>query len=243
MVRDLTTTVSLIVHTTKKHRIQALVSIALVLICYTAAVITSYFLYFQKNPKIDQTNFNPALMDASVRPDGDKLTGITIPSATDVDAMIECALQLYNLANYNLQHDSKVAYAVTTNTEVLKVATGGIRYLVKNNNELFKADYFYVPDSGIASSFAKNASPEYTNYGYRYYYNDSTKKGREQKAKDLSYAIQSNGTILFGVNWNDLYYDNNSWSFTKLGHINLTKSELRELLAEEDTVTITIGLK
>ena len=28
-----------------------------------------------------------------------------------------------------------------------------------------------------------------------------------------------------------------------LGHINLSKSELRELLAEEDTVTITIGLK
>lgn len=33
------------------------------------------------------------------------------------------------------------------------------------------------------------------------------------------------------------------WSFTKLGHINLIKAELRELLAKEYTVTITIGLK
>ena len=210
MVRDLMTTVSLVVHTSKKHRIQALISIALVLICYTAAVITSYFLYLQKNPRIDQTDFNPALMDASVRPEGDKLASITIPDATDTDAIIECALQLYRIANYNLQHDSKVAYVVNTNTEVLKVATGGIRYMVKNNNELFKADYFYVPtDAGIAGSFAKAASPEYTNYGYRYYYNNETKTGREQKAKDLSYAIQSNGAILFGVNWNDLYFDNN----------------------------------
>ncbi len=209
MVRNLATTLSVIIHTNRKHRIQAYISIALVLMCYVAGLVASHYLYFQKNPRIDQTDFNPALMDSSVRPDGDKLTNIVIPSATDSDAMVECALQLYNLANYNLQHDSKVAYAVNTNTEVLKVATGGIRYMVKNNNELFKADYFYVPDSGIASSFAKNASPEYTNYGYRYYYNDSQKVGREQKAKDLSYAIQSNGTILFGVNWNDLYYDNN----------------------------------
>ena len=52
-------------------------------------------------------------------------------------------------------------------------------------------------------------------------------------------------TVITSSNSNQicLYYDNNSWSFTKLGHINLSKSELRELLAEEDTVTITIGLK
>ena len=52
------------------------------------------------------------------------------------------------------------------------------------------------------------------------------------KPSQLNDATQS-----FEVN------DNNSWSFTKLGHINLSKTELRELLAEEDTVTITIGLK
>ena len=40
-----------------------------------------------------------------------------------------------------------------------------------------------------------------------------------------------------------LYYNNNSWSFTKLGHINLSKSELVELLGESDNVTITLTLK
>ena len=49
--------------------------------------------------------------------------------------------------------------------------------------------------------------------------------------------------VLYNSNQICLYYDNNSWSFTKLGHINLIKSELRELLAEEDAVTITLGLK
>ena len=40
-----------------------------------------------------------------------------------------------------------------------------------------------------------------------------------------------------------LYYDKNSYSFTKLGHINLSKSEVRELLADKDNVTITLTLK
>jgi len=68
----------------------------------------------------------------------------------------------------------------------------------------------------------------------------------------LGFTLVSNDTemnvgpgdiVLYNSNQICLYYDNNSWSFTKLGHINLSKSELRELLAEEDTVTITIGLK
>ena len=48
--------------------------------------------------------------------------------------------------------------------------------------------------------------------------------------------------VLYNSNQICLYY-NNSCSFTKFGHINLSKTELRELFAEEDTVTITIGLK
>ena len=68
----------------------------------------------------------------------------------------------------------------------------------------------------------------------------------------LGFTLVSNDTemnvgpgdiVLYNSNQICLYYDNNNWSFTKLGHINLSKTELRELLAEEDTVTITIGLK
>ena len=40
-----------------------------------------------------------------------------------------------------------------------------------------------------------------------------------------------------------IYYDKNSWNFTKLGHIdNITQKELKEILGEGD-VTATISLK
>lgn len=62
-------------------------------------------------------------------------------------------------------------------------------------------------------------------------------------SNDTNMNVGPGDIVLYNSNQICLYYDNNSWSFTKLGHINLSKSELRELLAEEDTVTITIGLK
>lgn len=39
-----------------------------------------------------------------------------------------------------------------------------------------------------------------------------------------------------------IFYDSNTWSYTKLGHINLSKSELTNLLGDE-YVVITIKLK
>ena len=62
-------------------------------------------------------------------------------------------------------------------------------------------------------------------------------------SNDTNMNVSPGDIVLYNSNQICLYYDNNSWSFTKLGHINLSKTELRELLAEEDTVIITIGLK
>ena len=62
-------------------------------------------------------------------------------------------------------------------------------------------------------------------------------------SNDTQMSVGPRDIVLYNSNQIWLYYDNNSWSFTKLGHINLSKSELRELLAEEDAVTITLGLK
>lgn len=76
--------------------------------------------------------------------------------------------------------------------------------------------------------------------------------GDFEQTGSLGFALVSNDTnmsvgpgdiVLYNSNQICLYYDNNNSSFTKLGHINLSKTELRELLSEEDTVTITIGLK
>lgn len=196
-----------IIHTSKKHKNQAITIIVIVLVvCITGGILGVYFLGDHNNKTIDieDTTFDATLMDASVRPTGTKLTDIVIPDADDEDAMEECALKLYKAANYNIQHDDKVAYAVNTNTEVLKVATGGIIYTVKNGDEFFKAEYFYVPKDA-AGALAKNASPEFTNYGDRLYYNLATKKGHEQKSVELDYTKQSNGQLLFGVNWNNLF--------------------------------------
>lgn len=49
--------------------------------------------------------------------------------------------------------------------------------------------------------------------------------------------------VLYQSNQICLYYDNNSYSFTRLGHINLSKAELVELFGEKDSVTITLSLK
>ena len=45
--------------------------------------------------------------------------------------------------------------------------------------------------------------------------------------------------VLYSSNQIVLFYDSNTWSYTKLGHINLSKSELTDLLGDEDVV-ITI---
>ena len=49
--------------------------------------------------------------------------------------------------------------------------------------------------------------------------------------------------VLYNSNQICLYYSTNSLTVTKLGHINLGRSEIVELLGEEDAVTITLGLK
>ena len=48
--------------------------------------------------------------------------------------------------------------------------------------------------------------------------------------------------VLYSSNQIVIFYDSNTWSYTKLGHINLSKSELTDLLGDEDVV-ITICAK
>ena len=49
--------------------------------------------------------------------------------------------------------------------------------------------------------------------------------------------------ILYQGNQFSIYYDKNSWNFTKLGHIsNMTQEELKAILGEGD-VTVTLSLK
>ncbi len=73
-----------------------------------------------------------------------------------------------------------------------------------------------------------------------------------EKVGDLGFSLPRNDTqitttsgdlILYQGNKFVLYYDENSWNFTKLGHVdNMTQERLKELLGDGD-VTITLSLK
>lgn len=48
--------------------------------------------------------------------------------------------------------------------------------------------------------------------------------------------------VLYNSNQISIFYNNSSWSYTKLGHINLSKNELKNLL-DTDAVVVTFTLK
>ena len=47
---------------------------------------------------------------------------------------------------------------------------------------------------------------------------------------------------LYNSNQISIFYNNSSWSYTKLGHINMSKNELKDLL-DTDAVVVTLTLK
>lgn len=81
---------------------------------------------------------------------------------------------------------------------------------------------------------------------------DAHDYGNFEKVGSLGFSLTTNDTqittqagdlILYQGNSFVLYYDENSWNFTKLGHVeNITQSELKSLLGDGD-VKITLSLK
>ena len=66
--------------------------------------------------------------------------------------------------------------------------------------------------------------------------------GSTLPSSDTNLTANAGDIMLYQSNKIVLFYGSNTYSYTKLGHINLSKSELTELLGEEN-VTITLGLK
>ena len=66
--------------------------------------------------------------------------------------------------------------------------------------------------------------------------------GSTLPSSDTRITTNPGDIVLYSSNQIVLFYDSNTWSYTKLGHINLSKSELAELLGDEDVV-ITLNLK
>ena len=66
--------------------------------------------------------------------------------------------------------------------------------------------------------------------------------GSTLPSSDTRITTSPGDIVLYSSNQIVIFYDSNTWSYTKLGHINLSKSELTDLLGDEDVV-ISLGLK
>ena len=66
--------------------------------------------------------------------------------------------------------------------------------------------------------------------------------GSTLPSADTRITTNPGDIVLYSSNQIVLFYDSNTWSYTRLGHINLSKSELTDLLGDEDVV-ITLNLK
>ena len=66
--------------------------------------------------------------------------------------------------------------------------------------------------------------------------------GSTLPSADTRITTNPGDIVLYSSNQIVLFYDSNTWSYTKLGHINLSKSELTDLLGDED-ILITLSLE
>lgn len=61
-------------------------------------------------------------------------------------------------------------------------------------------------------------------------------------SNDKNMSTNAGDIMLYQSDKIVLFYGTNTYSYTKLGHINLNESELKELLGKNDSVTITLCL-
>lgn len=61
-------------------------------------------------------------------------------------------------------------------------------------------------------------------------------------SNDVRITTNPGDIVLYSSSQLVVFYGNNTWAYTKLGHINLDNNELKSLLGNEN-VTITINLK
>jgi len=66
--------------------------------------------------------------------------------------------------------------------------------------------------------------------------------GSTLPSADTRITTSPGDIVLYSSNQIVIFYDSNTWSYRKLGHINLSKSELTDLLGDEDVV-ITLSLE
>lgn len=173
-----------------------------------------------------------------------------IPFCTSASSGITTSEKnISNLVDIGNQLEGKRFSASTSQLEVEQWIDG---LNIKTNTE--EKIYLTINDTKISASLENNSSAQalkeklsegdviinahdYSNF---------------EKVGDLGFSLPRNDTqitttsgdlILYQGNKFVLYYDENSWNFTKLGHVdNMTQEQLKELLGDGD-VAITLSLK
>lgn len=173
-----------------------------------------------------------------------------IPFCTSASSGITTSEKnISNLVDIGNQLEGKRFSASTSQLEVEQWIDG---LNIKTNTE--EKIYLTINDTKISASLENNSSAQalkeklsegdviinahdYSNF---------------EKVGDLGFSLPRNDTqitttsgdlILYQGNKFVLYYDENAWNFTKLGHVdNMTQEQLKELLGDGD-VAITLSLK
>lgn len=124
--------------------------------------------------------------------------------------------------------------------------------IMKDNAE--EKLYLTINDTKISATFENNSSADALKQKLSEcnVVIEAHDYGNFEKVGSLGFTLPRNDTqittepgdlILYQGNQFTIYYDENSWNFTKLGHVdNMTQEELKALLGNGD-VTITLSLK
>lgn len=65
--------------------------------------------------------------------------------------------------------------------------------------------------------------------------------GKTISSNDSNIKVYPGDIVLYNSNQISIFYNSSTWSYTKLGHINLTNNELKELL-DVDSVIVTFSI-
>ncbi len=103
-------------------------------------------------------------------------------------------------------------------------------------------DVFWVDNSSVNAlkEFAKDGlTINMHEYGG---FEQTGSIGHTLPSADTRIDVVTGDIVLYNSNQISIFYNNSSWSYTKLGHINLSKNELKDLL-DTDSVVVTFTLK
>lgn len=143
--------------------------------------------------------------------------------------------------------------SVSSRTEITSYATPSERvnpYVPENAEPKLKIEangnvlYADFEDNNSADAFIELLRTESVTVNMHDY-------GNFEKVGDLGHTLPRNDTqittepgdvILYQGNQITIYYDVNTWSFTKLAHINISQSDLKAFLGEGNVaVTFSLG--